>query len=229
MSRSNPDSGAIRLESDRPAGPTDNRVPEAPNAEERLLDAAIEVFARKGRDGARSHEIAAAAGLATPTVNYYFRSKERLYEAAFRRAILRFATGLREELRPGETFATTLRTFIEYYVRFHIDNPSVAQLWIQENLLGGNISSQVIRGDEPNHIFSTFIGNFQKAVAAEEIAPGDPYHTFISVMGACIFYSIAYPTLSKALPPVMADPERFQSERAEHIFNLIYHGLKQRE
>ena len=47
--------------------------------EERIFDAALTVFSRKGRDGARMHEIANAAGLNAALLHYYFGSKEDLY------------------------------------------------------------------------------------------------------------------------------------------------------
>ncbi len=54
--------------------------------ERRILDAAHVVFLRDGTAGARTQEIAAEAGVNSALLHYYFRSKERLAEAVFRRA-----------------------------------------------------------------------------------------------------------------------------------------------
>src|SRR5262245_52272181 len=54
--------------------------------ERRILDAAHEVFVRAGTAGARTLEIAKAAGVNPALLHYYFRTKERLAEAVFRRA-----------------------------------------------------------------------------------------------------------------------------------------------
>jgi TetR/AcrR family transcriptional regulator len=48
---------------------------------ERILDAALEVFAAYGFRGARIDQIAAAAGLSKPNLLYYFRTKDELYTA----------------------------------------------------------------------------------------------------------------------------------------------------
>src|SRR3954463_15825334 len=58
--------------------------------ETRILDAAHAVFMRRGTAGARMTEIAREAGVNHALVHYYFRSKQRLAEAVFRRAIGQF-------------------------------------------------------------------------------------------------------------------------------------------
>lgn len=54
--------------------------------EDRILEAAHTVFLRDGTAGARMQEIARVAGVNHAMLHYYFRSKERLAEAVFRRA-----------------------------------------------------------------------------------------------------------------------------------------------
>jgi TetR/AcrR family transcriptional regulator len=60
------------------------------DTESRILDAADSVFMRRGTAGARMTEIAREAGVNHALVHYYFRSKQRLAEAVFRRAIGQF-------------------------------------------------------------------------------------------------------------------------------------------
>ena len=56
------------------------------DTEQRILDAAHAVFLRRGTAGARTQEIAVEAGVNSALLHYYFRSKERLADAVFRRA-----------------------------------------------------------------------------------------------------------------------------------------------
>jgi TetR/AcrR family transcriptional regulator len=60
------------------------------DTETRILDAAHAVFMRRGTAGARMAEIAREAGVNHALVHYYFRSKQRLADAVFRRAIAQF-------------------------------------------------------------------------------------------------------------------------------------------
>jgi AcrR family transcriptional regulator len=53
---------------------------------ERILAAALQVFAERGFDGARTREIAERAGANLGLIKYYFDSKEQLWKAAVARA-----------------------------------------------------------------------------------------------------------------------------------------------
>jgi TetR/AcrR family transcriptional regulator, regulator of cefoperazone and chloramphenicol sensitivity len=54
-------------------------VPPAPEAKQRLLEAAEEIFAEKGFTAATVREIAERASVNIAAINYYFGDKERLY------------------------------------------------------------------------------------------------------------------------------------------------------
>ncbi|HTK48775.1 MAG TPA: helix-turn-helix domain-containing protein [Gemmatimonadaceae bacterium] len=69
-----------------PAAPAPGAADAA--TETRILDAAHTVFTRRGTAGARMTEIAREAGVNHALVHYYFRSKQRLAEAVFRRAAI---------------------------------------------------------------------------------------------------------------------------------------------
>ncbi len=62
-----------------PAPEERRRDPE--RTKERILDAAVEVFSRKGFAGARVAEIASQAGVNKQLITYYFNGKEGLYKA----------------------------------------------------------------------------------------------------------------------------------------------------
>jgi len=52
--------------------------PRGEDTRRRILETAIEVFAREGYEGTSTRELAAAAGVNLPAIQYYFGSKEGL-------------------------------------------------------------------------------------------------------------------------------------------------------
>lgn len=55
----------------------------ADSTEQRIFDAAHEIFVQKGLDGAKMQEIADKAGINKALLHYYFRDKQRLFEGVF--------------------------------------------------------------------------------------------------------------------------------------------------
>src|SRR6202044_1014986 len=66
-----------------PAQPlSDAQADRAAETRTRILEAAIREFSENGLAGARTEQIAAAAGVNKALLYYYFESKEKLYSAA---------------------------------------------------------------------------------------------------------------------------------------------------
>lgn len=64
-----------------------NRIVDSPieGVRDRLFDVAEELFSARGFEGTSVRELAGAAGCNIASVNYYFGSKEKLYEEVWRR------------------------------------------------------------------------------------------------------------------------------------------------
>jgi len=97
---------------------------------QKILKAALRAFASHGYEGAMTREIAAAAGVHQPVINYHFEGKEGLWRAAIDYAFAElrdsFATRLREvgSDDPEETMRALLRDFVLFNAR-HPEFPRV--------------------------------------------------------------------------------------------------------
>src|SRR6516165_11059323 len=93
-------------------------MPAPDDTQDRLLEAAGQVFAEKGYEGATVREICRRAEVNIAAVNYYFRDKERLYIEAVKSACRRQAEQYPlPDWPPGTPAATKLRDFIHAFVR----------------------------------------------------------------------------------------------------------------
>ena len=80
---------------------------------ERILRAAIEVFAQNGFYATRVSEIAKAAGVADGTIYLYFRNKDDVLISIFEDRITKLLEVLRREIDAAEGFEARLRVVIE--------------------------------------------------------------------------------------------------------------------
>lgn len=101
----------------RPAGTARRRgrppLSDGPSTEQRILQAAREVFSEAGYEKTTFREIAERAGLTRPAVNHYFRNKEALYGALFESTRVSVVTAGLANAALKDTLAARLEAFLE--------------------------------------------------------------------------------------------------------------------
>ena len=100
--------------------------------EERIFEAATDVFVDKGMDGARMQDIASHAGINKALLHYYFRTKDQLFNAVFemiaKRMIKKFAPVFDENLSLEEK----IRFFFKEHIAFLQENPKLPGFILNE-------------------------------------------------------------------------------------------------
>ena len=197
------------------------------NTEQRILDAAKIVFQRKGLSGARMHEIADAAGINKAMLNYYFRSKDKLFEAVFRDGIQKIFPVIKTIFSSDLPLFEKIETFADKYISVLIENPH----------LPGFILNEV--NNNPERLMEVFLGNVMEmdvylkfssqvetAVKSGIIKQIDPKQLIVNLMSMCIFPFAAKPVI-KAL--VNFDEENyslFLEQRKKEIPVFIINAIK---
>ena len=101
--------------------------------EERILEAAKTVFIRKGFDGASMEDIAAEAEITRPSLNYYFRTKEKLFSAIFKDVISSFLPRV-ENIALGEKpVFKRIEGIVEIYTEMLFKNPGILTFMMNES------------------------------------------------------------------------------------------------
>ena len=100
--------------------------------EEKIKEAARNVFLAKGFEGCSSREIAKAAGMNVALVNYYFRSKSALFQLIFKAAMEEFMLTMVEVFATEKTLEEKLRIFIEKEYEFLAKHPELPNFIINE-------------------------------------------------------------------------------------------------
>lgn len=95
---------------------------------ERILEAAVAVFAEKGYHQARIEEIAARAGVGKGTVYEYFASKLELFQEMFRAVLGRYYERLQSVREEGLTVVERLRLLLELHLDFISQNARFARV-----------------------------------------------------------------------------------------------------
>jgi TetR/AcrR family fatty acid metabolism transcriptional regulator len=97
-----------------------------PGKRDRILEAAVKVFARKGYFAARVADIAGQAGVADGTIYLYFRSKEDILVSLFDEIMAEHIERGREELAAVEGAEARLLVIAQHHLRLLGGNRDLA-------------------------------------------------------------------------------------------------------
>ena len=106
----------------KPSGQT------AADTKTRILDAADEIFVRRGIDGARMQEIADHAGVNKALLHYHFRSKADLARAVWLRIASSFVPGIFQMMASDISLDKKIDRFVDAYHTRLAKHPLSARL-----------------------------------------------------------------------------------------------------
>lgn len=104
---------------------------------ERILDAAVKVFAQKGFFNAKVSEIAKEARVADGTIYLYFKSKDDILIHLFEEEMEKIIRNMKDKLRAASDPLEKLKIFIKTHLGLVESNPAMAEV-IQVELRQSN-------------------------------------------------------------------------------------------
>jgi len=193
--------------------------------ESSILNAAKDIFQRKGMDGARMQEIADEAGINKALLHYYYRSKQLLFEAVFKSAFLMLAPQLNKVLNSDDSLNDKIRNFTKNYISFIIKHPYLPNFIINEL----NRNPEFVKKLTSEKHFPTIKYFKQQVIENVEngnIKPIKPEQLFINIMALNIFPFIASPLLKGFLSITDESYKQLLEERTTEVSNFIINALK---
>jgi TetR/AcrR family fatty acid metabolism transcriptional regulator len=115
--------------SERPAARPTRR---SARTRERIIEAATEVFARRGVHGTRVADIAERAGIAYGLVYHHFRNKEDILTAIFAERWAQYVAYLEEVERMPVSFRERMRRLIHFWVETYRHETELMTVMINE-------------------------------------------------------------------------------------------------
>ena len=208
----------------RPAGRSRRR--DAERSRQLILDAAEQVFARRGYEGASLAAIGEAADVSATLPAYFFNNKASLYEAVIERLFVdrnerlgQLSTqavaeldGTEEGLRRG------LRILVGGYLRFLLERPSFVYLMSRDALQLAHDG----RAQAPRHS-PAYEQGLREFLAALSPPPGpalDSNQLLISLVALC-FFPLEHDATMLAGMGYRAWTPGFVELRTEHVVDVM--------
>jgi TetR/AcrR family transcriptional regulator len=199
-----------------PHSTSEVQVERAAETRKRILDAALSEFAANGLAGARTEQIAAAAGVNKALLYYYFESKEKLYATALEMVSARVRDRSMQvflrEASPGERL---MRAALEHFDRI-LTQREFQSLMQQEmiRLHKGEATELTIL---VKRIFAPLHAMFQsmvrEGIASGELIEAEWLQIVLAALGPNVFYFLSAPVWRLIMPFEPFDPEVLRARR----------------
>jgi TetR/AcrR family transcriptional regulator len=201
--------------------------------ETRILEAAHAVFVRRGTAGARMQEIAHEAGVNQALLHYYFRSKDRLAEAVFRRAaselLPRVIAVLSSDAAVEDKVAQVVELELSHLLRApFLPGYLISELHHHPERVPQLVSA--ITGLRPGDISSKVFVKLRAQIAAQVDAgamrPITPDQFVVNLLALCVFPFAARPMLMALLGIDAKGFERFIDRRRLELVPFFLKALR---
>lgn len=165
------------------------------STEDKIKNAAKIVFHKKGFAASRTRDIAEEAGINLALLNYYFRSKEKLFVLVMIETLTEFFGSVSVIINnPETTFEEKIEQFAAGYIDLIFREPDIPLFIMSE--IRNNPEQLLQKVDIRNTVFnSVFIRQFAKAVEQGKIKDQNFLHFMMNFIGLIVFPFIAKPLL----------------------------------
>lgn len=100
--------------------------------EQQIIEVAKQLFTEKGFVETNMCEIAARVGINRPTLHYYFRTKERMFQAVFSSIVMSLMPKVQEIARLRLPFLESAGMVLDEYVTLFTQHPDIPQFICRE-------------------------------------------------------------------------------------------------
>lgn len=201
------------------------------NSREKILEAAIELFAEKGKHGARMEELALRAGVNKAMVYYYHTSKDLLYNEVLKITLTRIFEKIYETYEktslPDDPLMKVKRFLIAYFEAFSsqknytkigidaiMNEPEQFRIAFMTMMNNG-------KSNLPHEIFEVFVQGMDDGIFRDI----NYKHVMISIIGMNLVHYFGKSIAQAMLNWEISDDQAFLKEREESNIDLLLNGI----
>ncbi len=211
------------------------------DTKEKIMAAAIKLFATKGRHGTRMEEVGAVADVNKAMVYYYYNSKDNLYFE-----VLKTILAEHRETEPNEIngigsdnvadYIEMVKKVVKKQFTLFLNDPDGAKILLDAlintpRMIFDAIQGVMRHGDDTVVPYQEQLLNALNRGKENRIFRDiDPNHTFISIIGMTTVYQLVGKSIAQNfLNLKVEDEEAFLREREEAILDLVLYGIVGRD
>lgn len=193
--------------------------------EKRILESAKKIFHRKGFSGTRMQEIADNAGINKAMLHYYFRNKQKLFDAIFIEGVEKIFPKIKELLSVQMPLFEKIRFFVKSYITLLQENYYLPNFIINEVNQNPNLLVELISKSKA-FILEKFYSDVVEAKKKNLIIDVDFPMLVTNIVSLCIFPILAKPFLTVVLGLNENEYQEFIEKRKTEVAEFIIKAIK---
>ncbi|PWJ59343.1 AcrR family transcriptional regulator [Dyadobacter jejuensis] len=169
------------------------------STEEKIVAAAHKLFTQKGYAATKTRDIAEEAGINLALLNYYFRSKEKLFELIMADNLKQFLCSIESVTTDARTtYQEKFKLLVENYIDLFLDKPDMPIFILSE------IRSNPLEMFQRVRFVKIFEGSImseqlREAIERREIEPINPVHILMNLLGMVVFPFVVKPIIQNVV------------------------------
>jgi AcrR family transcriptional regulator len=161
------------------------------STEEKIIDAARMIFTKKGFLATTVRDIAAEADINVASVNYYFRSKEKLFAVIMDETIKKLFDKVEPVLNDETTtLFEKIETCVGYYIDQILENPDFPFFMVNEVMAG---STKLPMVNNMKLLINSHFAEQLRALQSDGKIGFHPVHLLWNISGMIMFPFLAKP------------------------------------
>lgn len=191
------------------------------NTEQKIKEAARKVFLQKGFAAARTRDIAEEAGINLALLNYYFRSKEKLFNQIMEESLqMLFSTIFPMLSNPDISLRDKIPFFVDQYTTVLISNPELPTFILTEIRNNPDHLMNIMGGGKAMNL-SVLQSQIEEGIAKGEVIHISPWNFLLNIVSLVVLPFMARPMVKRLGGMTDAQFEALVSERKASIVEML--------
>jgi len=190
--------------------------------QQKVLDAATEIFAKYGFRGTTIDQIADMAGMSKPNLLYYFKTKKEIYLAVLEQTLNKWLLSLQDWMVTG-TPEETITKYIDNKFEFSRDHAPGSRVFANEIMEGAPILKTLL-GEDLKRLVDENTRVIKGWVTAGQIRPIEPIHLMFMIWAVTQHYADFSAQIETLTGKTLAD-EDFYRQAKKTVTQIILSGI----
>lgn len=194
--------------------------------EEKIFEAAAQVFEEKGLAGSRMQEIADRAGINKALLHYYFRSKDKLFEAVFAQLAGFMFQKLFACIDNDLPLEKKLQLFYKEHISFLQKHPRLPAFILNEINQHPERIVRIFGSDRITNIRKKLFNQIDEEIKAGTIRKTDKLQLLINVVALSVFPFAAQGLITLIMEEQDIHFNDFVEQRKTELPTFVINALK---